>query len=67
MDVVPARTAIDKACPMAPKSINFRRPTFSMVKMAMMEARKYSVPFKAASSRLRKGERPMEFSKMVAA
>jgi hypothetical protein len=38
-----------------------------MVKMAMKEAKKYSVPFSAARRRLRKPERPMLFSKMVAA
>ena len=66
-DVVPAKTAIDAACPAAPNSMSFRRPKRSMVKMATHEAMKYSVPFRAASSLLKKGESPMLFSKIVAA
>jgi hypothetical protein len=54
------------ACPVAPNNINFRRPNFSMVKMAMNEARKYSVPLQAARSRERKGDRPMLFWNTVA-
>jgi hypothetical protein len=38
-----------------------------MVKMAIQEAIQYSVPLQAAKRRLRKGERPREPSKMVAA
>jgi len=47
--------------------MSFLRPNFSMVKIAMKEAKKYSVPFNAARRRLRKPERPMLFSKIVAA
>ena len=38
-----------------------------VVKMAMKDAKKYSVPFSAARRRLRNPERPMLCSKMVAA
>lgn len=38
-----------------------------MVKMAIKDARKYSVPLQAARRRLKKLERPMLFSKIVAA
>lgn len=55
------------AWPAAPNNMSFLRPNFSMVKIAMKEARKYSVPFSAARRRLRKPERPMLFSKIVAA
>ena len=65
-EVVPARTAMLAAWPMAPKSISLRRPNFSMVKIAMREARKYSVPLQAARRRLRKSERPIRW-KIVAA
>jgi uncharacterized protein YqjF (DUF2071 family) len=65
--VMAARTAMDAAWPVAPKSISGRRPNLSMVKMAIQEAMKYSVPFKAASKRLRNPESPMLFSNMVAA
>ena len=47
--------------------MSFLRPNFSMVKMAMNEAKKYSVPFSAARRRLRKPDRPILFSKIVAA
>ena len=67
LEVVPARTAIQTAWPKAPKSMSLRRPTFSMMKMAIQEAIKYSVPLHAARRRLRKPERPMLFLKMVAA
>lgn len=59
-EVVAARTAMERAWPAAPKSMRGRRPKRSMVKMAIQEARKYSVPLRAARRRLRKGERPME-------
>jgi hypothetical protein len=65
--VVPARTAMEKDMPAAPNIINGRRPNFSMVKMAIQDAIQYSVPLQADRRRLRKGERPMLFSKMVAA
>jgi hypothetical protein len=63
----PARMAMEADMPAAPNIIRERRPNFSMVKMAIQEAIQYSVPLHAESRRLRKGERPMEFSKMVAA
>lgn len=66
MEVVPAKTAMEHAWPIAPKSMSFRRPTRSMVKMAIKEARKYSVPLSAARSRERKGDSPMLCSKIVA-
>lgn len=57
--VVPARIAIDAEQPIAPKIISERRPKRSIVNTAMKEARKYSVPFAAASIRDTKGVRPM--------
>lgn len=66
-EVVPASIAIDAACPAAPNSIKRRRPNFSMVKIAIQDAMKYSVPLQAASSRLIKPDKPMLFSKIVAA
>lgn len=65
-EVVPERTAMLAAWPAAPKSINLRRPNFSIVKIAIIEAKKYSVPLHAARRRLRKSERPMRW-KIVAA
>jgi hypothetical protein len=65
--VVPASTAIDMDMPAAPNIINGRRPNFSMVKIAIHDAIQYSVPLQADRSRLRKGERPMLVSKIVAA
>lgn len=65
--LVPARTAIDAAWPAAPNSIKDLRPKRSIVKTATQEAIKYSVPFRAASRRLRKPERPMRCLKIVAA
>ena len=65
--VAPARTAMDIDIPAAPNIIKERRPNFSIVKMAIQLAIQYSVPLHADKRRLRKGERPMEFSKMVAA
>ena len=55
------------AWPAAPNSMSFLLPNFSIVKIAMKEAKKYSVPFSAARRRLRKPERPILFSKIVAA
>jgi hypothetical protein len=63
--VVPARTAMDM--PAAPKIMSGRRPNFSMVKMAIQDAIQYSVPLQAERRRARKGERPILFSKIVAA
>ena len=65
--VQPATTAIDTACPAAPQIISLRRPNFSMVKIATIDAKKHSVPFKAARRRDVKGESPRLFSKIVAA
>jgi hypothetical protein len=65
--VVPARTAMDIDMPAAPNIINGRRPNFSIVKIAIHDAIQYSVPLQAESSRLRNGDRPMLFSKIVAA
>lgn len=39
--------------------LTFRRPTFSMMKTAIHEARKYSVPLAAARIRERNGESPI--------
>lgn len=47
--------------------MSFLLPNFSIVKIAMKDAKKYSVPFKAARRRLMKLESPMLFSKIVAA
>jgi hypothetical protein len=58
---------MDMDMPAAPNIIRERRPNFSIVKMAIQDAIQYSVPLQAERRRLRKGERPMEFSKMVAA
>jgi hypothetical protein len=63
----PARMAMEADMPAAPNIIKDRRPNFSMVKMAIQDAIQYSVPLQAERRRLRKGDRPMEFSKMVAA
>jgi hypothetical protein len=57
--VVVARTIIEADIPMAPRSMSLRRPILSMVNTATHEAMKYSVPFRAASSRLMKGDKPM--------
>jgi hypothetical protein len=65
--VVPARTAIDIACPAAPNIMRLRRPNFSIVKIAIQDAMKYSVPLHAANKRLRNGESPMFCSNIVAA
>jgi hypothetical protein len=65
--VVPARTAMDMDMPAAPNIIKGRRPNFSMVKMAIHDAIQYSVPLQADRRRLKKGERPILFSKIVAA
>lgn len=65
--VAPARIAMEIDMPVAPKIIKERRPNFSIVKMAIQLAIQYSVPLQADKRRLKKGERPIEFSKMVAA
>lgn len=43
-----ASSTIVRHCPVAPKSINFRRPNLSMMNIAMRLAKKYSVPLHAA-------------------
>ena len=50
---------IPKLMPAAPQSMSFLRPTFSMIAMAMSEARKYSVPLQAVSNDGRKPLRPI--------
>ncbi len=65
--VAPARMAMDIEQPAAPNIIKERRPNLSMVKMAIHDANQYSVPLQAESKRLRNGERPILFWKMVAA
>jgi hypothetical protein len=62
--VAPASTAMEKDMPAAPKIIKERRPNLSIVNIAIQLAIQYSVPLHADSRRLRKGERPMEFSKI---
>lgn len=51
--------------PTAPKIMSFRRPIRSMMKMAMREARKYSVPFAAAMRRDVTSDRPSRWNKIV--
>lgn len=51
LEPTPARIAMEAHCPAAPKSISFRRPTRSTNQIAGREARKYSVPFRAAIRR----------------
>ena len=50
---------MDRDMPTAPKSIRERRPNLSIVKTAIQDARKYSVPLAAARMRLVKGVRPI--------
>lgn len=64
--LVAASTTIEPDMPTAPKSINLRRPNFSIVKMAIQEAMKYSVPFNAASRRLIKFDSPMRTNSVAA-
>lgn len=66
-DVQAANTTIESDWPTAPKSMSWRRPNFSIVKTAIQEAIKYSVPLQAARIREMKGVRPMLFWYMVAA
>jgi hypothetical protein len=54
----PASAAMVAACPAAPKSISFRRPTLSTKKTAGHEAMKYSVPLRAARRRDMNGDMP---------
>lgn len=64
--LVAASTTIEADMPTAPKIMSLRRPNLSIVKMAIQEAMKYSVPLRAARSRLRKFDNPMR-TKIVAA
>ena len=57
-----ARTTMEIDMPAAPNSMSWRRPNFSMVKTAIHEAAKYSVPLKAASRRETKEDRPISVS-----
>lgn len=59
VDVQPARIAIEADIPTAPKSMSGRRPNFSIVKTAIQDAAKYSVPLAAARIRARNGLRPI--------
>lgn len=65
--VMTASITIEMDMPYAPKSMSLRRPTFSMMKTAIQEARKYSVPLQAARIREMNGVRPISFSYIVAA
>ena len=58
IESVMARMTILPDIPAAPNSISWRRPNLSMVKTAIQEAAKYSVPLQAAMRRERKSERP---------
>ena len=53
-----ARMIIHPDMPVAPNIMSARRPKRSMVKTAIQEAAKYSVPLQAAMSRERKSLRP---------
>lgn len=64
--LVAVSTTMERDMPTAPKSISLRRPNFSMVKTAIHEAMKYSVPFSAASRRLVKLDRPMRTNSVAA-
>jgi hypothetical protein len=57
--VITASNTILRLIPTAPKSIRVRRPNLSMVKTAIQDAAKYSVPFPAAKSRDFKLESPI--------
>ena len=60
--VITARMTMDPDIPAAPNNISFRRPTFSTMKTAIQEARKYSVPLQAARMREMNGVRPISVS-----
>lgn len=64
--LVAASTIMEPDIPTAPKIISLRRPNFSIVKMAIHEAMKYSVPFNAASRRLMKLDKPMRTNSVAA-
>jgi hypothetical protein len=57
-EFTPVRMAMVAAWPAAPKSMSFRRPTRSTSQMGGIDARKYSVPLRAASRRARKEDMP---------
>lgn len=58
MLAVIAKTTMDSDIPAAPNSIRERRPNLSIVKTAIQEARKYSVPLAPAMIRESSPERP---------
>jgi hypothetical protein len=58
--VVMAKTIIEIDIPAAPINISGRRPTFSIMKMGIRDARKYSVPLQAARIRDVKPSIPMD-------
>ena len=60
-----ARSTMVRHCPTAPKSMSLRRPTRSIRKMAIREARKYSVPLAAAMIRDLTSERPRRWNNNV--
>ena len=62
---VTASTIIQIDMPAAPKIISLRRPIFSMVKTAIHEAMKYSVPLHAAMSLALKALNPTSFSRTL--
>ena len=55
----------EMVCPKEPMSMSLRRPTRSMMKMAMRLARKYSVPLHAATMREFKSDSPRSSKRMV--
>lgn len=59
--VMTARIIMEMDMPAAPTNMSFRRPTFSMMKTAIQEAKKYSVPLHAARIREMKGVNPISF------
>lgn len=63
VDVVPAKTAMETIMPTDPNSMSLRRPVRSIRGRATREAKKYSVPLRAANSRDMVGPNPRLFSK----
>lgn len=61
VETVPARIAIEAIMPNAPNSIRWRRPVLSISGSATSDAKKYSVPLHAASSRDILASNPSEF------
>ncbi|CRJ80428.1 hypothetical protein BN1708_000245 [Verticillium longisporum] len=60
-ELTPVRMAMVAAWPAAPKSMSLRRPTRSTSQMGGSEARKYSVPLRAARRRDMNGDMPSCF------